>query len=177
MFQTILRRAVGSVGPRPDPWRLTATMNYSTSKDTMAKKAKKTGKSKNDPSATAGDDVSETDADLPGGNSHARQLQVDEKDPSLDPQGHLLILQAQDMALVHRANLSSGQVLLVLGAAGGVGLAAIQIGKVVGAIVIAVARGAEKVEYLKQLGVDHVVDSSSKNVILSVKDFLKSPKA
>ncbi|KAM1161868.1 hypothetical protein ACFX13_001030 [Malus domestica] len=160
MFQTILRRAVGSVGPRPDPWRLTATMNYSTSKDTMAKKAKKTGKSKNDPSATAGDDVSETDADLPA-----------------QPQGHLLILQAQDMALVHRANLSSGQVLLVLGAAGGVGLAAIQIGKVVGAIVIAVARGAEKVEYLKQLGVDHVVDSSSKNVILSVKDFLKSPKA
>ncbi|KAM1069021.1 hypothetical protein ACFX2A_000918 [Malus domestica] len=177
MFQTILRRAVGSVGPRPDPWRLTATMNYSMSKDTMAKKAKKTGKSKNDLSATADDDVSETDADLPGGNSRARQLQVDEKDPSLDPQGHLLILQAQDVALVHRANLSSGQVLLVLGAAGGVGLEAIQIGKVVGAIVIAVARGAEKVEYLKQLGVDHVVDSSSKNVILSVKDFLKSPKA
>lgn len=44
------------------------------------------------------------------------------------------------VALVHRAHLSSGQVLLVLGAAGGVGLAAVQIGKVCGAIVIAVAR-------------------------------------
>lgn len=44
------------------------------------------------------------------------------------------------VALVHRAILSSGQVLLVLGAAGGVGLAAVQIGKVCGAIVIAVAR-------------------------------------
>ncbi|KAM1115918.1 hypothetical protein TB2_006398 [Malus domestica] len=80
------------------------------------------------------------------------------------------------VALVHRANLSSSQVLLVLGTAGGVGLAAIQIGKVVGAIVIAVVRGAEKVKYLKQLGVDHVVDLSSENVILSVKDFLKSRK-
>ncbi|KAH0979302.1 hypothetical protein GBA52_006479 [Prunus armeniaca] len=80
------------------------------------------------------------------------------------------------VALVHRANLTSGQVLLVLGAAGGVGLAAVQIGKVVGAIVIAVARGAEKVQYLKSLGVDHVVDSSTQNLIQSVKDFLKTRK-
>ncbi|XP_004307751.1 PREDICTED: quinone oxidoreductase-like protein 2 homolog [Fragaria vesca subsp. vesca] len=80
------------------------------------------------------------------------------------------------VALLHRANLSSGQVLLVLGAAGGVGLAAVQIGKVVGAVVIAVARGAEKVEYLKSLGVDHVVDSSSQSIIQSVKDFLKTRK-
>ncbi|KAM5556920.1 hypothetical protein ABKV19_024352 [Rosa sericea] len=80
------------------------------------------------------------------------------------------------VALRHRANLSSGQVLLVLGAAGGVGLAAVQIGKVVGAVVIAVARGAEKVQYLKSLGVDHVVDSSSQSIIQSVKDFLKTRK-
>ncbi|XP_030932062.1 quinone oxidoreductase-like protein 2 homolog [Quercus lobata] len=81
------------------------------------------------------------------------------------------------VALVHRAQLSSGQVLLVLGAAGGVGLAALQIGKVCGAIVIAVARGTEKVRFLKSLGVaDHVVDLSSQNVTVtqSVKDFLKS---
>ncbi|KAK9913896.1 hypothetical protein M0R45_037700 [Rubus argutus] len=80
------------------------------------------------------------------------------------------------VALLHRANLTSGQVLLVLGAAGGVGLAAVQIGKVVGAIVIAVARGTEKVQYLKSLGVDHVVDSSSQSIIQSVKDFLKTRK-
>ncbi|EXC21101.1 Quinone oxidoreductase-like protein 2-like protein [Morus notabilis] len=80
------------------------------------------------------------------------------------------------VALVHRANLSPGQVLLVLGAAGGVGLAAVQIGKVRGATVIAVARGAEKVECLKALGVDHVVDSGNENVIQSVKDFLKARK-
>ncbi|KAJ7959498.1 quinone oxidoreductase-like protein 2-like [Quillaja saponaria] len=80
------------------------------------------------------------------------------------------------VALVHRARLTSGQVLLVLGAAGGVGLAAVQIGKVCGAIVIAVARGTEKVQFLKSLGVDHVVDGDHKNVTQSVKDFLKGRK-
>ncbi|CAM8967719.1 unnamed protein product [Rhodiola kirilowii] len=80
------------------------------------------------------------------------------------------------LALVHRANLSSGQVLLVLGAAGGVGLAAVQIGKVCGAIVIAVARGGDKVQFLRSLGVDHVVDLSAENVQQSVRDFLKTKK-
>lgn len=80
------------------------------------------------------------------------------------------------VALVHRAHLTSSQVLLLLGAAGGVGLSAVQIGKVCGAIVIAVARGAEKVEFLKSLGVDHVVDSSKENVTVSVKNFLKARK-
>ncbi|KAJ0047032.1 hypothetical protein Pint_06703 [Pistacia integerrima] len=78
------------------------------------------------------------------------------------------------VALVHRAQLTSTQVLLVLGAAGGVGLSAVQIGKVRGATVIAVARGAEKIKFLKSLGVDYVVDLSNENVIESVKKFLKS---
>ncbi|KAH9612580.1 hypothetical protein KSS87_003355 [Heliosperma pusillum] len=80
------------------------------------------------------------------------------------------------VGLVHRAQLKSGQVLLVLGAAGGVGLSAVQIGKVCGAIVIAVARGAEKVQFLKSLGVDHVVDPSQSNIIPNVKEFLKARK-
>ncbi|XP_071732717.1 uncharacterized protein [Rutidosis leptorrhynchoides] len=79
-------------------------------------------------------------------------------------------------ALLQRANLKSGQVLLVLGAAGGVGLAAVQIGKICGATVIAVARGTAKVEVLKSEGVDHVVDSSKEGVIESVKAFLKTRK-
>ncbi|XP_027333860.1 quinone oxidoreductase-like protein 2 homolog [Abrus precatorius] len=78
------------------------------------------------------------------------------------------------VALLHRAKLTSGQVLLVLGAAGGVGLAAVQIGKACGAIVIAVARGAEKVKLLKSLGVDHVVDLSDGNFMQSVKEFLQA---
>ncbi|KAB2607177.1 28S ribosomal protein S29 [Pyrus ussuriensis x Pyrus communis] len=109
MFLTILRRAAGSGGPRPDPWRLTATMSYSTSKDTMAKKAKKTGKSKNDPSATAGDDVSETDAALSGRNSRARQLQADERDPSLDvgPNGRPLFTSTPTLSQLSRKDTCS----------------------------------------------------------------------
>lgn len=80
------------------------------------------------------------------------------------------------VALSHRAHLRSGQVLLVLGAAGGVGIAAVQIGKVCGAIVIAVARGDEKVRLLKSMGVDHVVDLSTANITESVKGFLKARK-
>ncbi|KAH6826589.1 GroES-like zinc-binding alcohol dehydrogenase family protein [Perilla frutescens var. hirtella] len=80
------------------------------------------------------------------------------------------------VALVHRAQLHAGQVLLVLGAAGGVGVSAVQIGKVCGAIVIAVARGSKKAQFLKSLGIDHVVDLSEENVIQSVKGFLKARK-
>ncbi|CAA2962232.1 quinone oxidoreductase 2 homolog [Olea europaea subsp. europaea] len=80
------------------------------------------------------------------------------------------------VALLHRAQLRAGPVLLVLGAAGGVGVSAVQIGKICGAIVIAVARGEEKVKYLKSLGVDHVVDSSTGNIIDSIKGFLKARK-
>ncbi|KAG9160892.1 hypothetical protein Leryth_008709 [Lithospermum erythrorhizon] len=80
------------------------------------------------------------------------------------------------LALVHRAQLQKNQVLLVLGAAGGVGVSAVQIGKICGAIVIAVARGAEKVQFLKSLGVDHVVDLTQGNVTESVKGFLKARK-
>ncbi|CAN8279613.1 unnamed protein product [Cochlearia groenlandica] len=80
------------------------------------------------------------------------------------------------VALVHRACLKPGQVLMVLGAAGGVGLAAVQIGKICGATVIAVARGTEKIKLLKSLGVDHVVDLGSENVISSVKEFIKARK-
>jgi NADPH2:quinone reductase len=57
-------------------------------------------------------------------------------------------------ALVDRANLRSGETLLVLGAAGGVGVAAIQLGKVLGAKVIAAAGTEDKVAFCKQMGAD-----------------------
>ncbi|KAI5069162.1 hypothetical protein GOP47_0015463 [Adiantum capillus-veneris] len=80
------------------------------------------------------------------------------------------------LAITHRARLRPGQVLLVLGAAGGVGLAAVQIGKVCGAIVIAAARGKEKAELLKSVGADLVVDPSDGSLIKSVQSFLKGKK-
>jgi len=64
------------------------------------------------------------------------------------------------VALAHRANLQPGEALLVLGAAGGVGLTAVEIGKLMGATVIAVARGADKLEAARAAGADHLIDSA-----------------
>jgi len=64
-------------------------------------------------------------------------------------------------ALIERARLQAGQVLLVLGAGGGVGVAAVQIGKLLGAKVIAVARGRDKTVMLDHLGADLVIDSGA----------------
>ncbi|VFQ80498.1 unnamed protein product [Cuscuta campestris] len=116
--------------------------------------------------------------------SFAQFIVVDQSDLFLVPDGCDLIAAAalpvaygtSHMALSYRAQLHRGQVLMVLGAAGGVGVSAVQIGKVCGATVIAVARGDEKVQFLKSLGVDHVVDVSKDNVIENVKGFLKSRK-
>jgi NADPH:quinone reductase len=60
-------------------------------------------------------------------------------------------------ALVDRAQLKAGETLLVLGAAGGVGVAAIQLGKLLGAKVIAAASTPEKIAFCKQMGADEGV--------------------
>jgi NADPH2:quinone reductase len=61
-------------------------------------------------------------------------------------------------ALVQRAQLHAGEKLLVLGAAGGVGSAAIEIGKHLGAEVIAAASTGEKLEFASDIGADHLID-------------------
>ncbi|CAM2152447.1 NADPH:quinone reductase [Pararobbsia alpina] len=61
-------------------------------------------------------------------------------------------------ALQHIAKLQAGETLLVLGAAGGVGLAAIEIAKAMGARVIAAASSADKLELCKQVGADETVN-------------------
>jgi NADPH:quinone reductase len=60
--------------------------------------------------------------------------------------------------LVHRARLAAGETLLVHAAAGGVGIAAVQIGKALGARVLATAGGAEKLEVARRAGADEVID-------------------
>lgn len=64
------------------------------------------------------------------------------------------------MALAYRARLKPGETLLVTGAAGGVGLTAVEIGKLLGATVIAQARGADKLEIARAAGADHLIDAS-----------------
>ncbi|MFC2969693.1 NADPH:quinone oxidoreductase family protein [Acidimangrovimonas pyrenivorans] len=73
------------------------------------------------------------------------------------------------VALHHRARLQPGETLLVLGAAGGVGLTAVEIGKLMGARVIACARGAEKLKVAEAAGADHLIDSSSEDLRDAVK--------
>ena len=61
---------------------------------------------------------------------------------------------------LQRGRLKPGETLLVHGAAGGVGLATVDMGKLMGAKVIATARSPERLEVCKKLGADHVVDYS-----------------
>lgn len=63
-------------------------------------------------------------------------------------------------ALKQRANLQPGENLLVLGAAGGVGIAAVELGKAMGARVIAAASTEEKLAVARQAGADEVIDYS-----------------
>ena len=65
------------------------------------------------------------------------------------------------VALGYRARLQPGETLLVLGAAGGVGLTAVEIGKQMGATVIACARGADKLAIAREAGADHLIDTST----------------
>lgn len=67
-------------------------------------------------------------------------------------------------ALQYRGGLRSGETLLVLGAAGGVGLAAVEIGKLLGARVIAAAGGPDKLAIARQHGADETIDYRSENL-------------
>jgi NADPH2:quinone reductase len=68
-----------------------------------------------------------------------------------------------------RAHLQPGEWLLVFGAAGGVGLTAVEIGKAMGAHVIACAGSPEKLAIAKQYGADHLIDYSREDIRERVK--------
>ncbi len=68
-----------------------------------------------------------------------------------------------------RAHLQPGEWLLVFGAAGGVGLTAVEIGKAMGAKVIACAGGPEKLAVAQQHGADHLIDYSREDIRERVK--------
>ena len=80
-------------------------------------------------------------------------------------------------ALKQRGQLKAGETLLVLGAAGGVGLAAVQIGKLMGAKVIAAASSPEKLALCKMQGADEVIDYSKENLKEAVKKLTKGQGA
>ncbi|MBT8765850.1 NADPH:quinone oxidoreductase family protein [Metapseudomonas boanensis] len=73
-------------------------------------------------------------------------------------------------ALKQRANLKAGETLLVLGASGGVGLAAVEIGKAMGARVIAAASSADKLAVAKAAGADALINYNEENLKERVKE-------
>lgn len=73
------------------------------------------------------------------------------------------------LALTHKARLQKGETLLVLGAAGGVGLTAVEIGHHIGARVIACARGADKLAIARNAGADEVIDSDTPDLRSAIK--------
>jgi NADPH:quinone reductase len=89
----------------------------------------------------------------------------DEKAASL-----YLTYQTGWVGLHRRANIQAGDWLLVHAGAGGVGSAAIQLGKAAGAWVIATAGGARKIEVCRDLGADHVVDYTAEDFVPVVKE-------
>ena len=81
------------------------------------------------------------------------------------------------VALAHRGRLKAGETLLVHGAAGGVGLTAIELGKHLGATVIATASTLEKLELCRRYGADHTINYQEDDFVGAVKDITKGKGA
>ena len=77
-------------------------------------------------------------------------------------------------ALVWRGRLRSGELLMVHAAAGGVGLATVEVGKALGAEVIATAGGPEKLAIAADHGADHLIDYTAEDVRARVKDIAEA---
>ncbi len=84
--------------------------------------------------------------------------------------GFTLVYGTSHHAVIDRGELKAGQTMLVLGAAGGVGLAAVEIGKVIGAKVIAAASTDEKLAVCKAHGADVLINYSTQDLRAAIKD-------
>lgn len=73
------------------------------------------------------------------------------------------------VGLEHRARIKPGEVLLVTGAAGGVGIAAIEVGKALGATVLASASTTQKLDFAARHGADHLINSTSDDVVARIR--------
>lgn len=100
----------------------------------------------------------------------ARMVALPPAMPFTDAAAFQIAYGTSHLALDHRARLQPGETLLVFGAAGGVGLTAVELGKKMGARVIACARGDDRLKVSKAAGADIVIDSESPDL----KDRLKS---
>lgn len=88
----------------------------------------------------------------------ARCVPVPDGMPDAVAAGFLVAYGTSHLALAHAARLRPGETLLVLGASGGVGLTAVELGARMGARVVAVARGAERLEIARAAGASVLLD-------------------
>ena len=108
-------------------------------------------------------------AALPGAGGFAdylvtaadRCVPVPERMPDVHVAGFMIAYGTSHVALAHLARLRPGERLAVLGAAGGVGLTAVEIGARMGAEVIAVARGADRLATAGAAGARHLIDAEA----------------
>ncbi|TYO89584.1 NADPH:quinone oxidoreductase family protein [Oceanicella actignis] len=91
-------------------------------------------------------------------------VEVPDAIPSDEAAAFLVAYGTSHMALDWKAGLQAGETLLVLGAAGGVGLTAVEVGKLMGARVIACASGPKKLALARSRGADHLIDSSAEDI-------------
>lgn len=111
-------------------------------------------------------------------NAHADGvLKLPDSFDLIEAAGFTLVYGTTIHALKQRGQLKAGETLLVLGAAGGVGLSAIQIGKLMGARVIAAASSAEKLALCKAQGADEVIDYTKESLKEAVKKLTRGQGA
>lgn len=102
----------------------------------------------------------------PDGTSFA----VPDRMPDLEAGAFLVNYQTAYFGLVHRGMIKAGEFLLVHGGAGGVGNAAIQIGKAMGAKVIATAGSPEKIKICEKSGADYLINYTTDDFVPRVKE-------
>lgn len=114
---------------------------------------------------------------LPGQGGFAEQVIVEASAVTLIPPemdfvtaaGFALTYSTSHVALTHRAQLQPGETLLVHGAAGGVGLTAVELGKLLGATVIACASTPEKLQLAAEYGADYLINYTEESIRDRVK--------
>lgn len=114
---------------------------------------------------------------MPGIAAFAEQVHVDQKLLVPMPEklsfeqaaGFCITYATSYYALKQRASLRKGESLVVLGAAGGVGVTAIQLGKAMGARVIACASTAEKLEFCRKVGADELINYTEEDLKERIK--------
>lgn len=84
--------------------------------------------------------------------------------PMVEAAAFFSAYQTSYIGLARRCDLARGETLLVLGASGGIGAAAVELGRALGAQVIAVTRGDAKTEFCQSLGAHHVIDGATEDL-------------